>query len=133
MIHYLTEALGLLDKKFVLASELESREGSTERLIDICKQLEGDVYLSGKDGAKYMDAELFEEEGIQVIFQDYHHPRYNQLYGGFEPFLSVIDLLFNCGPERSSSIYAPRQAPNPPVWRRFQTVEIPCSVRIFPY
>jgi hypothetical protein len=81
---------------------LESRDGSTERLIDICKQLEGDVYLSGKDGAKYMETKLFENEGIQIIFQDYHHPRYKQLYGDFEPFLSVIDLLFNCGPDSLS-------------------------------
>jgi hypothetical protein len=94
--------LGLSDKKLVLASELESREGSTERLVDICKQLGGDVYLSGKDGAKYMDLEIFKEEGIQVIFQDYIHPRYDQLYGDFEPFLSIIDLLFNCGPDSLS-------------------------------
>jgi hypothetical protein len=102
MIEYLVEALRLSDKKFVLSSDLESREGSTERLIDICKQLGGDVYLSGKDGAKYMDLDIFKEEGIQVIFQDYKHPRYEQLYGDFEPFLSIIDLLFNCGPDSLS-------------------------------
>ncbi len=102
MIEYLVEALGVADKKFVLASDLESREGSSERLIDICKQLGGDVYLSGKDGAKYMDLKFFKEEGIQVVFQDYKHPRYDQLYGDFEPFLSVIDLLFNCGPDSLS-------------------------------
>ena len=102
VIKYIVEALGLSDKKLVLASGLESREGSSERLIDICKQLGGDVYLSGKDGAKYMDLDIFKEEGIQVIFQDYKHPRYDQLYGDFEPFLSVIDLLFNCGPDSLS-------------------------------
>ncbi|MFH1335653.1 MAG: WbqC family protein, partial [Candidatus Zixiibacteriota bacterium] len=31
--------------------------------------------------------------------QDYHHPTYPQLYGAFTPYLSVIDLLFNCGKE----------------------------------
>ncbi len=102
VIKYCVEALGLSDKKLVLASDLESREGSSERLIDICKQLGGDVYLSGKDGAKYMDLDIFKEEGIEVIFQDYKHPRYDQLYGDFEPFLSVIDLLFNCGPDSLS-------------------------------
>lgn len=102
VIKYIVKALGLSDKKLVLASDLESREGSSERLIDICKQLGGDVYLSGKDGAKYMDLDIFKEEGIQVIFQDYKHPRYDQLYGDFEPFLSVIDLLFNCGPDSLS-------------------------------
>ncbi len=102
MVKYLAEALGLTKKKLVLASELETREGSTERLIDICQKMGGDVYLSGKDGAKYMDVELFKQEGIQVVFQNYVHPRYDQLYGDFEPFLSVIDLLFNCGPESLS-------------------------------
>ncbi len=102
LIQYLAKALGLLDKKFVIASELKPMEGSTERLIDICKQVGGDVYLSGKDGAEYLETELFKEESIQVIFQDYRHPRYKQLYGEFEPFLSVIDLLFNCGPDSLS-------------------------------
>lgn len=99
LIHYLTEALGIKNKKFVIASGLSAREGSTERLADICRQLNGDVYLSGRDGSKYLDLELFKQQGIQVVFQDYKHPRYPQLYGDFEPFLSVIDLLFNCGPE----------------------------------
>lgn len=102
LIHYLTRALGIKNKEFVIASQLNTREGSTERLADICHLLNGNVYLSGKDGSKYLDLELFKQEGIQVIFQDYKHPQYPQLYGDFEPFLSVIDLLFNCGPESLS-------------------------------
>ena len=41
--------------------------------------------------------ELFDKEGIEVIFHDFKHPVYNQLFGDFEPYLSAIDLLFNCG------------------------------------
>lgn len=96
---YLTEVLGLSGKQFVKASEFELRRGNTNRLIDICKKMGGDVYLSGKDGAKYLDLSKFEEEKIDVIFQEYKHPMYSQLYGEFEPFLSVLDLLFNCGPD----------------------------------
>ena len=99
---YLAKALGLTDRKFVLSSELESREGSTERLVDICRHLGADVYLSGRDGASYLQMELFEKAGIQVVFQDYQHPRYTQLFGEFEPFLSIVDLLFNCGPDSLS-------------------------------
>jgi hypothetical protein len=44
-----------------------------------------------------MNLELFDKEGIEVIFQDFKHPVYNQLFGDFEPYLSAIDLLFNCG------------------------------------
>jgi len=102
VIQYLTEALGISYKKFVRASEYALSEEPTERLTDICKQMKGDAYLSGKDGANYLDLDKFEKEGIQVIFQDYKHPQYPQLYGNFTPYLSVIDLLFNCGPESLS-------------------------------
>lgn len=101
-IRYLADGLGLSEKRLVRASEYDLREDATERLIDICKQLQGGVYLSGRDGAKYLNTALFEKEGIQVVFQDYHHPRYPQLYGAFEPGLSAVDLLFNCGSESRS-------------------------------
>lgn len=101
-IRYLADGLGLSEKRLIRASAYDLREDATERLIDLCKQLQGDVYLSGRDGAKYLNTALFEKEGIQVVFQDYHHPQYPQLYGAFEPSLSAVDLLFNCGPESRS-------------------------------
>ena len=102
LIQYLTKALGISNTEFSISSAYESREEPTERLVDLCKEAEGDIYLSGRDGAKYLNLDEFEKDGIQVIFQDYDHPRYPQLYGDFEPYMSVIDLLFNCGPESLS-------------------------------
>jgi arginyl-tRNA synthetase len=102
LIQYLAKALGISNTEFFISSEYISREEPTERLVDLCKHAGGDVYLSGKDGAKYLNLDEFEKEGIQVIFQDYNHPQYAQLYGNFEPYMSVIDLLFNCGPESLS-------------------------------
>jgi hypothetical protein len=102
LIHYLVKALDISDKKFRLASEYQSREGPTERLVDLCKLVGAEVYLSGQDGAQYLDLDEFKKEGIQVIFQSYKHPLYPQLFGEFEPYLSVVDLLFNCGPESLS-------------------------------
>ena len=96
IIKFLISALEL-KTKLVMASDLKLREEPTERLIDICKTLNGNKYLAGKDGNKYMNLELFDKEGIEVIFQDFKHPVYNQLFGDFEPYLSAIDLLFNCG------------------------------------
>jgi hypothetical protein len=80
-----------------MASDLKLREEPTERLIDICKTLNGNKYLAGRDGNKYMNLELFDKEGIEIIFEDFKHPVYNQLFGDFEPYMSTIDLLFNCG------------------------------------
>lgn len=102
LIHYLVKALGISGKKLELASRYELRDGRTERLVDLCHRLGAENYLSGKDGAKYLDVKEFEKRGMKVIFQDYKHPSYPQLFGGFEPCLSVIDLLFNCGPESLS-------------------------------
>ncbi|MEK6738914.1 MAG: WbqC family protein [Planctomycetota bacterium] len=96
-IQYLCKALGI-QKEILMASGIPSlREEPTHRLIDICKHLHADTYLSGKDGAKYMDLEAFAQAGVNVTFQDFHHPVYPQLYGAFEPCMSVVDLLFNCG------------------------------------
>ncbi|KHE93340.1 MAG: WbqC family protein [Candidatus Scalindua rubra] len=96
IIKFIISALDL-KTRLVMASELKLREEPTERLIDICKTLNGNKYLAGKDGDKYMDLELFDKEGIEVIFQDFKHPVYNQLFGDFEPYMSAVDLLFNCG------------------------------------
>ena len=102
IIQNLVKIMGIPDKELILASKFESREGPTERLIDLCKQVGADIYLSGKDGAKYLDLDIFKKESVEVIFQDYKHPQYPQLFGGFEPYMSILDLLFNCGPESLS-------------------------------
>jgi hypothetical protein len=96
IIKFLISALDL-KTKLVIASDLKLREEPTERLVDIYKMLDGNRYLAGKDGNKYMNLELFEQEGIEVIFQDFKHPVYHQLFGDFKPCMSAIDLLFNCG------------------------------------
>ncbi len=98
IIKFLINALEL-KTRLVTTSDLKLREDPTERLIDICKTLGGEKYLAGRDGSKYINLEIFEEEGIEIIFQDFKHPVYNQLYAGFEPGMSAVDLLFNCGDE----------------------------------
>jgi hypothetical protein len=70
-----------------------------ERLVNLCKQLRATRYLSGAAAKEYLEVPLYEKEGIEVEFQDFHHPTYPQLHGEFIPFLSIIDLLFNVGPD----------------------------------
>ena len=91
-------ALGLSSTRIVRASDLDLSDDPTERLIDICKSTNCDTYLSGADGANYMDLARFDSQGIKVLFQDFNHPIYNQLFGKFISHLSIVDLLFNCGP-----------------------------------
>ena len=98
-IRLLMDLLGL-EQKVILASSLQvDTDDPTLRLVKICQVLAGDAYLSGKDGAKYMDLDAFHSHQLEIVFQDFNHPEYPQCYGPFEPNLSVVDLLFNCGPE----------------------------------
>lgn len=78
-----------------LGVDIDDRDG---RLIGLCRELGADAYLAGAGGRSYMNLERFADEGIRVLFQDYRHPVYPQLFGDFQPALSVLDLLFNCGP-----------------------------------
>ena len=100
----LMELLGL-ERKLVLSSSLQLEiDDPTLRLVKICQALEGDVYLSGRDGANYMDLDTFHSHRLEIVFQDFNQPEYPQCYGQFEPNLSVVDLLFNCGPDSLSII-----------------------------
>lgn len=81
------------------SSELDAKDFvSTKKLVRICRELGADEYLSGPTGKDYMDESLFEKEGIKVIYSDFKHPVYQQLWGNFLPNMSIIDLLFNVGP-----------------------------------
>jgi len=95
-IHYLKGQLKI-DTPLVRSSELETPGNKTERLIAICKQLGATHYLSGDSARKYISSREFSEQSIDLEYQVYQHPQYAQRYEGFVPFLSTIDLLFNCG------------------------------------
>ena len=96
-IKRLRTALGLDQRPTVKASDYDLREDPTDRLIDICKALNADTYLSGQDGVKYMNMERFKQGDIRVVVQDFKHPVYPQVFEEFQSHMSVVDLLFNCG------------------------------------
>lgn len=84
--------------KFFLSSELDGRGKSNERLINLCKAVKADSYLSGKGAAdSYLDKDLFKKSNINVKIQEFKYPEYEQLWGKFIPNLSILDVLFNCG------------------------------------
>lgn len=98
--------LAELDIKTPIISASEHGfEGSKSALVlDMCRKLGASEYIFGAQGRDYADVPAFEAAGINVTFQDYRHPTYPQIHGGFEPFMSVLDLLFNCGPDSSAII-----------------------------
>jgi hypothetical protein len=90
--------------KTEMASDLDPVGKSNALLVDILKRVKADKYLSGVGARAYYDPVPFAAAGIEVIWQDFKHPVYPQLHGDFIPYLSSIDLLFNCGIAKSREI-----------------------------
>lgn len=83
--------------KLCRMSDFSFKEKKSNLVLEICRNFEADIYISGKLGKDYLDTDIFYRQGINVYFQEYNHPEYKQLYGSFTSGLSVIDLLFNHG------------------------------------
>ncbi len=101
MFFYFLKALGI-QTKIVRSSDLDLKGEATERLIGICKELGAKAYVTGAHATQvYLDANLFEREGIELVTQEFKCPEYPQLFPkvGFIPELSIIDLIFNIGPK----------------------------------
>jgi hypothetical protein len=81
----------------IMSSTLNVSGKGSEKVLAQCKALGASVHLSGMGGREYLNLERFKEEGIEVVFQNFHYPVYPQLHGSFVPDLSVIDYLFCTG------------------------------------
>jgi hypothetical protein len=102
MLKWFLKELGI-DVKYYKASDLGLSGYKSDLVIDMCKTLKADLYVFGALGKDYAEEKKFVENGVKIYFQDYKHPVYPQLHGEFAPYMSIIDLLFNCG-EKSLNI-----------------------------
>lgn len=89
----------------ILSSDLEIQEIGNAKLVQICKKLNATTYISGRMGKNYLDESLFTNQDIKVIYENFPHPKYSQIHGGFYSNMSVIDLLFNEGEKSKEIIY----------------------------
>lgn len=90
------------------SSEIGIEGGQSERLIALCRHFGATRYLSGDAASDYLDVQAFSAAGIDVAWQQYRHPEYPQQHGAFVPYLSAIDLLFNCGDESGQILQSTR-------------------------
>ncbi|MBT6051505.1 MAG: WbqC family protein [Candidatus Scalindua sp.] len=86
--------------KILKSSELRVAGVGEKLVLDICKEVGADVYISGISGiggqGRSFESE-FLKEGIKVVYQEFYHPIYKQQFEPFIPCMSIIDLLFNYG------------------------------------
>ncbi|MCX5700381.1 MAG: WbqC family protein [Candidatus Omnitrophica bacterium] len=97
-INYILDYLGI-KKPVCFESSIGIQSFHTQRIIDICRKLNADTYLSGLGAKEYLEEDKFKEASIKLAYQDFVHPEYKQVYSPFIPQMSIIDLIFNCGKE----------------------------------
>ena len=94
-----------IKSKIVFSSELEISKKGSDRVIDICKAVGADHYITGTFWAESnLRVEEFKKSNIDVEFQKFQHPIYKQIHGEFIPEMSIIDLLFNEGRKEAKKI-----------------------------
>lgn len=66
-----------------------------DRIIEICKKEQADIYINPSGGRKLYDHESYEREGIKLFFLDSKTENiiYKQGECEFQPNLSIIDIL----------------------------------------
>jgi hypothetical protein len=86
-----------LKKEFLSSSELSVRGSSSKRLVDIVLKLNGTKYITGLGALKYIDYDIFEKNSIRLEYMNYNLNNYTQLFSGFTPYVSILDLIANEG------------------------------------
>mgnify|MGYP001336744194 CR=1 FL=1 len=88
-----------IDAEWHRSSDLDEHGAKDgEKVLRICETLGCDYFLNGPTAKPFMDERLFEEKGVALEFIDYDYAAYPQLHGPFTHHVTVLDVMFNCGP-----------------------------------
>lgn len=103
------ELIGIVNKilgistKVSWSSDYEMADGKTERLLELTLSAGGTEYISGPAAKDYIVEDVFTEAGVKLTWMDYSgYPEYPQMHPPFEHGVTVLDLIFNTGPDASS-------------------------------
>lgn len=111
IILWIKDVLGV-KCEIVRSSEIGAGGSKVDLIVDICRRLGADGYISPLGSKEYIDENnVFKKEKIKLAYHNYIHPEYRQLWGDFIPYLSVIDLIFNEGGNSLEIIRSGRRQP----------------------
>jgi hypothetical protein len=101
----ITQILDILNIKRDIrySSELNVNGKGLEKIVNLIKMVEADEYVSGqgKGSLRYItgNEQIFKKNEINLQYQEFNHPKYFQIHGDFAENLSILDIIFNLGPE----------------------------------
>jgi hypothetical protein len=91
-----------IETRFVVTSRVYGNNDLTaqDRIIDICKREQADIYINAQGGRDLYDAAAFREAGVDLRFISMRPLPYRQRASEFVPYLSIIDALMEVGPSQ---------------------------------
>ncbi len=111
----LAREIGIEHTRFMRSSELKAEGAKTDRLISILKKVGANHYISGPSAKSYLEEEKLAQAGITFEYMRYEYAAYEQLYGAYEPQVSILDVLLMTGPEAPRLIWGAREGTGTPV------------------
>lgn len=85
-----------------------------ERLLDLVAQSGATHYISGPAAKSYIEESRFADAGVTLVWKNYaDYPAYEQTSLPFEHGVSIVDLLFNAGPQSPDLIWGWRDSTAP--------------------
>jgi hypothetical protein len=97
--HIAREFLGI-ETQFADSRDYGSSGQKLDRLIDLLTKTGATSYVSGPAAKDYIDPTRFAEIDVELVWKSYAgYPEYQQRFPPFEHAVSILDLLFNTGPD----------------------------------
>ena len=99
---FITKIITLLeiDIKVISSKEFNLKGDKTEKLVNVCKELNAEKYYTGPAAKNYMDESLFTNNNIEIEYYNFSgYPEYKQQWEGFSHAVSILDMFFNLGPK----------------------------------
>ena len=112
LFKYLLKILSITTKlKFRSDYKNLSKEKS-QSLLEICQEENTSVYLTGPRAQDYLRMDIFKDNKIEVEYQNYSYPSYQQKGDDYVDKLSVIDAIFMLGAQKTRSLIIDCQKTN---------------------
>jgi len=93
-----------------MSHEFKAVGDKRQRPLNILRKVAAKEYVLGPSAEPYTDLDLFREHGIRLEYKSYDYQAYPQLWGEFIGEVTILDLLFNTGPEARQ--YLKSRTPN---------------------
>jgi hypothetical protein len=95
-----------IEVEFADSRQYETNGGNLDRLISLVQSTVATTYVSGPSARNYIVDDRFTEIDVNLEYKTYDgYPEYPQRFGPFEHAVSIVDLLFNVGPDSPRYIW----------------------------